>query len=190
MSSHPAAPPPLPTENQDPWYITRTRWDEWAQAVLALLPRGRVGTRAMPGVLEVGTTDQPTAWLPFTGTLAVSQGRRYRLTFDGIFRDISATNDLGCGMFAQWRVNGAVVTPAVTYGLAWITGRTAAQRLQFTGWGEFDATATGEVTIEVRLTRSSNNGRAQLAVASAVMDDVGPVAAAALPQLPEGDEPQ
>lgn len=167
-------PPPLPTENQDPWYDTRTTWDEWAQDLLTRLPRGLIRLAAVGTTVESTATGTPSPWSA-TEQVNLTAGRRYRITFDATFADTSTTNNAGTGVSAEWQSTGALVQAASSWGRAFIAGRFDANRIRQQGAVNFTATATGVATISMRITRLSNDGRATLQSPRWWVDDVGPL---------------
>lgn len=181
-------PPALPTENLDPWYDARTAWDTWAQDVLALLPRGWVGRGFQSGELESTVTGAPSAWANVGTAFNVVAGRRYRVILQGTFRDTSTTNNDGCGMSANWRSTGAVLTTAAVWTRLWVATRFDSSRVSPMGHTIIDATATGACTIQVQVTRESGAGRAAMAGVAVLVEDIGPIAVAALPEFPPDEE--
>jgi len=107
--------------------------------------------------------------------VAIEAGRRYRLTFDATFADTSATNNAGTGVNAEWQSTGALAQAASSWGRAFVAGRFDANRIRQQGSVNFTATASGNATISMRITRLSNDGRATLQSPRWWIDDVGPL---------------
>jgi hypothetical protein len=176
-------PPALPTQLQDPWFSERQAWDEWAQDLLTRLPRGWVGRGFQAGEVESTAAGVSSPWTNFGAAFPVVAGRRYKISLSAQFRDTSATNNDGCGMSANWRSTGAVVTSAAVWTRLWVQTRFDSARVLQSNYALLDATVSGGCTIQAQVTRESGAGRAAMLGGGVLIEDIGPTAPALLADL-------
>lgn len=153
-------------------------------------PRGWVGRGIQSGELESTATGASSAWANLGAAFPVVAGRRYKISLSANFRDTSTTNNDGCGMSANWRSTGAVLTAAGVWTRVWVTGRFDSNRVSNATYALLDATATGLCTLQAQVTRESGAGRAAMSGCAALVEDIG-LTILALPELmtPDDEEP-